>query len=335
VFGKAIGQYQFSGKLPEEKAHEKVYLSLVEDYRKMGRFYTDQIIAQTHTDSTGHFVFKGADLPQQNRIYRLHTDDCPNGTAHFLKDCHNSKSVLFIADGRDTLDFPTGFEEEVFCTVRSTNTSSDALLQVDLLKEAMIFDFMDIEIDKRKDQLLEKWFDLMHDFGKKAQEPLVELYIYEFLSNKGHETHPYYQKDALTNPYYQGLLQRLEQTYPKARFTQQYMAEITMDTTQPSDPSRGKFPFVWLFYLAIASSSIAVIWILLKRRKKKGRIGHQMNKLTAQEREIARLILKGHTNKEIAAALFISVSTVKTHVNNVYKKLDISSREEFKTQYSH
>ena len=35
-----------------------------------------------------------------------------------------------------------------------------------------------------------------------------------------------------------------------------------------------------------------------------------------------------NSNKAIADALFISVSTVKTHINNIYAKLDISSRKE-------
>jgi DNA-binding CsgD family transcriptional regulator len=34
------------------------------------------------------------------------------------------------------------------------------------------------------------------------------------------------------------------------------------------------------------------------------------------------------SNKEIASELFISHNTVKTHINNIYKKLAISNREE-------
>lgn len=38
----------------------------------------------------------------------------------------------------------------------------------------------------------------------------------------------------------------------------------------------------------------------------------------------------GKSNNEIAEQHFISLSTVKTHINNIYKKLNISSREELK-----
>ncbi|KAA3625575.1 MAG: DNA-binding response regulator, partial [Flavobacterium sp.] len=36
----------------------------------------------------------------------------------------------------------------------------------------------------------------------------------------------------------------------------------------------------------------------------------------------------------IASEMFVSVSTVKTHINNLYKKLKVSSRDEVKTLYA-
>ena len=47
-----------------------------------------------------------------------------------------------------------------------------------------------------------------------------------------------------------------------------------------------------------------------------------------QEEKILNLLLANKSNKEIAEVLFVSVSTVKTHVNNVYKKLNVQSRNE-------
>jgi DNA-binding CsgD family transcriptional regulator len=50
--------------------------------------------------------------------------------------------------------------------------------------------------------------------------------------------------------------------------------------------------------------------------------------LSQKEQEVYDLICTGATNKEIATALFISVSTVKTHVNSIYRKLGVNRREE-------
>jgi two-component system NarL family response regulator len=50
--------------------------------------------------------------------------------------------------------------------------------------------------------------------------------------------------------------------------------------------------------------------------------------LTNREREVLNLIGEGLTNQEIADRLFIEVGTVKNHVHNLLKKLDVNSREE-------
>ena len=48
--------------------------------------------------------------------------------------------------------------------------------------------------------------------------------------------------------------------------------------------------------------------------------------LTEREREILQLIVDGQTNREIAQTLFISEKTVKNHVTNLLRKLDLSDR---------
>ncbi|MDC8770086.1 helix-turn-helix transcriptional regulator [Roseateles albus] len=50
--------------------------------------------------------------------------------------------------------------------------------------------------------------------------------------------------------------------------------------------------------------------------------------LTGREWQVLRLIGEQHSNEQIASALFVSVATVKTHINRVYSKLNIGSREE-------
>jgi DNA-binding CsgD family transcriptional regulator len=54
--------------------------------------------------------------------------------------------------------------------------------------------------------------------------------------------------------------------------------------------------------------------------------GPGMHGLTARELEVLRLVASGRSNREIAATLVISEHTVARHVQNIYAKLDVSSR---------
>jgi len=48
--------------------------------------------------------------------------------------------------------------------------------------------------------------------------------------------------------------------------------------------------------------------------------------LSSREYEILQLLAKGHSNSDIAAHLFLSLSTIKTHVSNLYLKMEVKSR---------
>ncbi len=57
-------------------------------------------------------------------------------------------------------------------------------------------------------------------------------------------------------------------------------------------------------------------WLFLKNRYQ----------LTARETQVAILICRGFTNEEIAQALKISHSTVKTHLTNLFRRVRVNSR---------
>lgn len=55
--------------------------------------------------------------------------------------------------------------------------------------------------------------------------------------------------------------------------------------------------------------------------------------LSQREREVAELIVQSYSYKEIAGRLGVGVSTIGTHMNHIYRKLDVSTRREIVARY--
>jgi DNA-binding CsgD family transcriptional regulator len=73
----------------------------------------------------------------------------------------------------------------------------------------------------------------------------------------------------------------------------------------------------------------AATWVE-KARGELGRIGGRRREegLTPAERRVAALVAEGRTNREVAAALFVTERTIASHLSHVYAKLGVRSRTE-------
>ena len=94
-------------------------------------------------------------------------------------------------------------------------------------------------------------------------------------------------------------------------------------TSQPA-PLTAKFPLLQAIFnlpITLAESMTPV------QHSKKAAIGNNYG-LTQQELNIIRYMVNGLTNQDIATKLFISLSTVKTHIAHILTKLKVSNRTE-------
>jgi len=74
--------------------------------------------------------------------------------------------------------------------------------------------------------------------------------------------------------------------------------------------------------------SPAIARVMLDGYVRGDKLTDRFESLSAREREIFQLVAEGKTNKEIAALLFISSSTVETHRARIMEKLDVHSAAE-------
>jgi len=67
---------------------------------------------------------------------------------------------------------------------------------------------------------------------------------------------------------------------------------------------------------------------LAPRRRRRSGAADPFSPLTSHEMQVTELLRHGATNREIAAALFVTDKTVEYHLGNVFRKLDVRSRTE-------
>ncbi len=332
-------QYSFSGYTNPDEWQKTVYLSIVEDYRKMSGVYSEQIIAKTSADETGYFEFKGDMLSTENRIYRIHVDKCTEtqqDVNHFNGHCSDSEELLFIAKNTDTLKLPFSFGNQVFCRVESNNPKANAFLKIDSLKNDMRFAYGEVRSEANRKLNNKKWFTTLQDYGTALNEPVAELAIYAYLSDRSSDLHSYYVEDLQNNSYYDNLKERLETAYPNAPYTAQYRNELAADRFMLASAEEDVNTSFDIYLYAVLTLSFCLNLFLLYRmwKNKHSKTEDLKSKLSKQEQVVLEHLLQDKSNKDIAEALFLSVSTIKTHTNNIYKKLEVQSRDDVKSLFT-
>lgn len=105
----------------------------------------------------------------------------------------------------------------------------------------------------------------------------------------------------------------------------------------------GEYPFVALALVSVGLL-LSILWVRVEKLqtqkiideiksncvKNANRAGEKIELLTPRQRDVFELILRGSSNKEIMVELSIELSTLKTHINHIYKTLEIAGRKEAK-----
>lgn len=252
----------------------------------------------------GTFSFKRNYIADKDAIYRLYVERVEK----VIRDTITSKKD-FIISNTDEIIFPNGLASNY----RNSNKADTEWLKFREFQEAN-------ENDKlAEDTLSEAYATKLKAYTKDSLKILmVKLIGVQQLAKKG-----LLEKDISKNPaYYLSFLSELKESdmHPtEYEFLSKRLAYLTQDIVEQKYQWSRTINIVLL--LALAGLSFLVY--RLKKNKTYVPMG-----LSKQERNIQNLILAGKSNKEIANELFISLSTVKTHITNIYGKLRVSNRQE-------
>ena len=159
----------------------------------------------------------------------------------------------------------------------------------------------------------------------------LQILIVKLISIKQLENKNLLDKDILNNKqYYLELLAQLEKSdidQSEYLFLENKLVFLTTEIVE------NKYHKSKIAILVLVLTVFGLIILVFKVSQRKLKTLLPENNLSRQERNIQRLILEGKSNKEIGNQLFISLSTVKTHISNIYNKLGVSDRRELIHRY--
>ncbi len=328
-----FAQFQFTGTINETYNNSTAYLSLVNDCNKKSLFFTESIISESKINKDGHFIFKGDFLDSNNRIYKIHVDNCNDNISdykHLLNHCQNSKEILFIANNKDSINFPLNDFSQVFCDIEQSSPSNTAILKIEEFQEQLLGNLQNLKSDRQRKNAYSNYYKKIQQFSRSFNEPLAEIYAYHLYANENFLSRDDYLNDLKKSNYYNDLLKRLENEYPNTNYTKLYKSALIKDQYPLLVSKSNKYKILAFVLSLVLSFAIFYIFYLKQKHKKSTNtklIINYKNTLTKQEQRVFEL-MQNNSNKEIANTLFISTSTVKSHINNIYTKLSINSRKE-------
>ncbi len=294
---------------------EKIYLTklTLKDMPSLGR--TKAATTTSTINKEGRFEFKRDLIDEKESVYKLYV----NRFDHVKKDTIQV-GKLFLFSKKDTIFFK---KSSSLLSKYSNTNAADKEWQGLRNYESNLNAFE----DNKEVGLSDSYVNSLKSYTKDS----LQILIVKLISIKQLENKNLLDKDILNNKqYYLELLAQLEKSdidQSEYLFLENKLVFLTTEIVE------NKYHKSKIAILVLVLTVFGLIILVFKVSQRKLKTLLPENNLSRQERNIQRLILEGKSNKEIGNQLFISLSTVKTHISNIYNKLGVSDRRELIHRY--
>lgn len=258
-------------------------------------------IAWSPITENGSFSFDRKHISGKNAIYRLYVKQMETAISDTI-----AKSSAFILSRSDTILF-------LKADVPLGNYTNSSVADKEWRR------MQEFEKQLLRSQLAEgEEASRLKSYAKDS----LRILMVKLIGVRELEEKQLLDQDIAKNPdYYLALLNELKESDlppTQYRFLEKKLAFLTQEEVERK--------YIWSTTVNVILGFLVLgLGALLIFRRKRSSV---LPDLSRQERNIQNLILEGKTNKEIANELFISLSTVKTHITNIYSKMKVSNRRE-------
>ncbi len=283
------------------------YLSVIPDYHQLNTISYENIVERVAVSENGYYTFASEFLDPDSKLYRI----------HFSKK--DDPAASLILGGRDHNHFFLFAEKGVDIYAESKAGSRlfnqlnlDGYLPNERLQEinemVSLLDTLDyFDSPLNRDFIRDAVEENLRTYADSCQMPLVALYaLYRSGLTMSEKEDRRFVKQFLHT-----------WKHEKNAYFQSFRNELM--------PHRN---FSWLMMPILGIIGIIIAMLIALTIRNLWPRKNLLKELSIQERKIFGLLKQGLSNKEISEDCGISVSTVKSHVNNIFFKLKVSSRKE-------
>lgn len=331
-----VGAMEIKGNIDlQDEWQPVVYLASLNAPENLFVASPDFVIAETFIQPDGSFNISTNSIPEDARFYRLYMVKGDGASVEFNTSDHRNY-VHLLLDKNSSVEIKANLKENSFSVTEIKGSADNMkLLEFDreLAKREVQFTS---DITKTKSDYLSADIEnFIRKFVEEESNTLIGLYALYHLEEK--------DTDFLKNSeFYFTFQKRIKEQYSGTFYAQVYdelLQELVgfreMVCEMPGVQPKWKDNLLIAQSIIILLLVVVLIYFMVDSKRKLKRIKQKsdksngtFSKLTIKEQEILRLLANGKTNKEIAADLYVELSTVKTHINSIYKQLRLSNRKE-------
>lgn len=295
-------------------SEKKIFLSKI-SLKDIPNYKKSIKIASSTVDEDGFFEFKKSNIDEKEAVYRIYINKFEKARRDTLQV---GKSFLFSK--HDTLVFKKS--NNLFSEYFTTN-AADREWQNLRVYEAKLKNSESI----KEDSLSNAYIPSLESYTKDS----LQILMVKLIGIKQLDNQDLLGRDILKNKdYYIELLSELKKSEIERA---QYLFLENKLSFYTTELAENKYQSSILIIVFLILAVIGLFALIIKIRNKESKLLSNENDLSKQERNIRSLILEGKSNKEIANELYISLSTVKSHISNIYSKLRVSDRRELLQKY--
>lgn len=285
-----------------------VYLSYISNFDRMYTMSKEMIVAKAPLDTYGNFKFDVAFLPNETGLYRIHVAKKNNPIASLIIGGAEENHFFLLADSKSNITITNLSKKTLFQNIKiEGNRSNNQFKKID-----EIYTYMDsiVAVDTYvKSEFITKAIEEKLRFvADSSTNPMVSLYAL-YRSN-------YESNYKINQQFYEDYVDKWNSE--NSNYFKQFRTKLPLKKKNTS------FLYLIIGCIFFVLGLFMGKYILNKKRKPNS----PLISLSVQERKIFSLIQEGKSNKEISDEYNIGVSTVKSHVSNIYSKLNIRSRKD-------